>query len=788
MNYSLALMKRFAAIIANLIPQHIQEREANAYRRGYEEGSEVSRRPMSTVGPQPIDRSIYGPGSFQISESMRADMRRTVAEAVAKYIVEPPTEAQWGMIFSTRPATCVVAGAGSGKSTTLILRIVFMLEYLKVRQEDMTVVSFTTASCEELRNSLIHVMRHWGRSLSHKEAKQLIRTFHSALYRVARNVFGGITFFETLDNADSSIKVEDEVEIDNPLSSSKLNNQQMKLLKDVYRDLFHTDEIFRKHVIAMLAIECCRDSKENTEDKEYKSAAVELASKRDVVLVRTVNQRWKERGHWPDIELREGPIKVFDVNGHAFQANALTASGVPVFLGGFYGRDKLFDSEEEVGDLQGKNTFGILNVLKMKKNIIGRFCSSEYHYLDSPTAVQRLTWRIHHLERPDPVAPPPIFDIQLDGEIAPTSIFETFLAQANFIESMGLQVVEAVKKMRPFRSECLEYHFCHAIARFWPYFNSILQSKRIMTFNQAFLLLSSEDGEVKPIRRESLRPFRHLLIDEFQDISPQIARWLTRFQRLIAAQEEKSQIVSIMAIGDDWQSIYGWRGSAPDFFIKFDRHFPSHPSIDGAMQCLLTENFRSIEPIVRDAEMMLVPVLNKTTKRSTAMRVVEPGDHGIDLKDCGEYNDKCLDNIADFIRDQFKYAQSIPKSHKNKVLVMSRRNDLIDRLKKRVGKESGLLFYTYHRSKGLQAEIAIMVEDCAYDQSHKFRNRIYECSGLFDGYDYDQAMKDEAFRLAYVGATRGRRRVFWFVNAKKGAAKKLAESKPQAAARHLSLT
>ena len=40
-------------------------------------------------------------------------------------VVSMPTEDQWKMILSDHPASSVIAGAGSGKSTTLVLRVVF---------------------------------------------------------------------------------------------------------------------------------------------------------------------------------------------------------------------------------------------------------------------------------------------------------------------------------------------------------------------------------------------------------------------------------------------------------------------------------------------------------------------------------------------------------------------------------------------------------------------------------------------------------------------------------------
>jgi superfamily I DNA/RNA helicase len=81
--------------------------------------------------------------------------------------------------------------------------------------------------------------------------------------------------------------------------------------------------------------------------------------------------------------------------------------------------------------------------------------------------------------------------------------------------------------------------------------------------------------------------------------------------------------------------------------------------------------------------------------------------------------------------------------------------------------------YTIHRAKGLQAEVAIIVDDCMPAQPHPLRNALYAYSGFFAN-SYDQAMADEGLRLAYVAITRGVSRVLWFTKKTQGATQVLA--------------
>lgn len=61
-------------------------------------------------------------------------------------------------------------------------------------------------------------------------------------------------------------------------------------------------------------------------------------------------------------------------------------------------------------------------------------------------------------------------------------------------------------------------------------------------------------------------PFRHILVDEFQDIS-------TGRARLIHALKTQHAEARIFAVGDDWQSIYRFAGSDIHIMRNFGREF-----------------------------------------------------------------------------------------------------------------------------------------------------------------------------------------------------------------------
>jgi len=88
--------------------------------------------------------------------------------------------------------------------------------------------------------------------------------------------------------------------------------------------------------------------------------------------------------------------------------------------------------------------------------------------------------------------------------------------------------------------------------------------------------------------REALqKQFRHLLVDEYQDLNE--AQYV--FFRLLAGPEAE-----IMVIGDPDQAIYGFRGASPEYFARFREDWPS------ALTLNFPETYRLPPPILAAAQ------------------------------------------------------------------------------------------------------------------------------------------------------------------------------------------
>lgn len=93
--------------------------------------------------------------------------------------------------------------------------------------------------------------------------------------------------------------------------------------------------------------------------------------------------------------------------------------------------------------------------------------------------------------------------------------------------------------------------------------------------------------------------YRYILVDEFQDINK------VQFEviKLIANPNN-----NIFVVGDEDQSIYGFRGSRPDFLLEFEKYF------DGTKKVLLDVNYRSKNEIIDIANRLIEKNENRYEK------------------------------------------------------------------------------------------------------------------------------------------------------------------------------
>ncbi|NWH05352.1 RecQ family ATP-dependent DNA helicase [Desulfobacter latus] len=96
--------------------------------------------------------------------------------------------------------------------------------------------------------------------------------------------------------------------------------------------------------------------------------------------------------------------------------------------------------------------------------------------------------------------------------------------------------------------------------------------------------------EQSEAREYLLARYRYILVDEYQDIDDRQYRFISALTGRL--EQDRDMKISIMAVGDDDQSIYGFRNANVKFIKQFQQDY-------GAKTFYLLENYRSSYPVIQ---------------------------------------------------------------------------------------------------------------------------------------------------------------------------------------------
>ncbi|HWX66758.1 MAG TPA: DNA helicase II [Rhodanobacter sp.] len=143
---------------------------------------------------------------------------------------------------------------------------------------------------------------------------------------------------------------------------------------------------------------------------------------------------------------------------------------------------------------------------------------------------------------------------------------------------------------RPDSIEHRDHPVTHTFVKIYQAYEDACRRAGLVDF--AELLLRAHELWLKnpAVLEHYQQRWRHLLIDEFQDTNTLQYAWI----RVLAGNLGK-----VFAVGDDDQSIYGWRGAKVENMQQFLRDFP------GARTIKLEQNYRSTSTILKAANSVI---------------------------------------------------------------------------------------------------------------------------------------------------------------------------------------
>lgn len=164
----------------------------------------------------------------------------------------------------------------------------------------------------------------------------------------------------------------------------------------------------------------------------------------------------------------------------------------------------------------------------------------------------------------------------------------------------------------------------------YKYYVKTLKKMGLIDFDDMLLYCH----ELLTTRRDILakwqQKYQYILIDEFQDIN----KIQYDIIKLLAKPQD-----NLFIVGDDDQSIYGFRGSKPEIMLNFDRDYPDTDKV------ILDTNYRSTGNIVSAAGKVIAH--NKVRFAKNINTVNDPGDKVdiIEFNTQAEEYEKIIDNI-----------------------------------------------------------------------------------------------------------------------------------------------
>ncbi len=141
----------------------------------------------------------------------------------------------------------------------------------------------------------------------------------------------------------------------------------------------------------------------------------------------------------------------------------------------------------------------------------------------------------------------------------------------------------------------------HLLGRVYKAYLEWLKAYQVMDFDDLILKSNELLTEHPEVLDRWRRQFHTILVDEFQD---------TNLAQLELVRHLADGHRQLCVVGDDDQSIYGWRGADVRNILEFERHFPDATAI------ALTQNYRSTGHILEAANAVIG---NNTARREKSL-------------------------------------------------------------------------------------------------------------------------------------------------------------------------
>lgn len=639
-------------------------------------------------------------------------------------------------VISENKRLLILAGAGSGKTKTLLQKIIYLTEQKEVSPSQILAITFTKNAANEMIDRLIISADSGGEYekilLDKKRSKQekdkerynyqkkykwidglTVRTFHSFCYSVLRNY--GVNEF------DNKFKIIGDEKSDRDEDQTA----QITAPETVF-------EVFHK-----LLIQRCEDTQYILSLKRYILDYII-----DKVHINNANSNYipKDGKYFTTLDGTKVRSKSEQFISDWFYRHSIKYVYEPelnvtdfTFHPDFYVPDAnlyiehISDKSYPIKNKEEQFEKGKLLLIKTYESMTKD--SALFNHTLDKIVKNRLSYNYHEKTNL-------IYNEEFNGY---HDAIKDFLTQVIRITDMikveDISLNYIYEKAKNDQHERIRIFYELAI----PIINDYMEyciDKSYLDFNDLISRTALLFKNHPDIANKYKTKFHYVLVDEFQDVN----NLQVELIKLLLTDQTQ-----LFCVGDDWQSIYGFRGSNVNYIIEFEKHFINSIIIK------LNLNYRSTQNIVGASNEVIKKNKFKIDKDIQASKKSEHKIvvySGIDREDNIQF---CVDKVTELLNAGIANDDILFLYRRSKMY-----SDYFTRFKTESIKIQGR---TIHASKGLEAKIVFIIG--LKDGNGGFpdiwlEDRIFQ---IIKQVNHDSLMEEER-RLFYVAITRAKDKLF----------------------------
>lgn len=610
----------------------------------------------------------------------------------------------------------VVAGPGTGKTFSLACRIKYLLE-IGVPADDILALAFSRNAKNQMQRRLRKLFGITGVEVTtlHSFGMNIINDVypkHIALVEESRLREIGRAL-QHLENSDSEAAT--HLEKFRTLHAEKNLEQDRKKRKDLYESLqYNSAKTFRGEQL------------ESSFD-EIQSVHARIAN---ILFKHGVSYEYKQYAPWADPADDEAYIPDF------------TLPEFDVYI-------EYFPSQ---GIRQQQNPW---DRKRTQDEIQSFYSGTDKRLIDIPSGIAPddvetiITNILSDLGISDQLSKNELIDAAYEYNILQRDVEELF---AEFVKKAKTNQVNPKDELPGLDQEedPILYHFTYAAAAVLRIYSRLFEDYD--AFDYVDMILQARNALENGSAQEQI-DYRHLLVDEFQDLN--LAQ-IDLLRQLLSQQADSR----LFAVGDDWQSIYGFKGARPDYFVNFDEQFAPSSRTD------LETNYRCPPAVVEASSDLIKQNEVRISKSLYAASDIEmtPTVHSVPGTDDYQYERNAIIHAVKLIKNSLNTAGRSPSD----ILVLARNrkgSPFIRRISNRLKRDDipvansegagGVRVTTAHDAKGSEADHVLIV-NAAEDREDGFPAMETERSLTQAVEIATESHIPEERRLFYVALTRAK--------------------------------